>query len=94
MQNALLDLLGTTDLNSPMSSVPAASLSASTPPATNSNDLLDLLGGLDLSSPTPVPSLAQQSPSQLFSPTNASNFLVDGLLNSAASIPQNGLFLN
>ncbi|XP_033226327.1 AP-1 complex subunit gamma-1 isoform X2 [Belonocnema kinseyi] len=89
--NALLDLLGTTDLNSSLPSVSAASLSASTPSATNSNDLLDLLGGLDLSSPAlaSAPSLTQQSPSQLFSPTNTSNFLVDGLLNSATSPTQN-----
>ncbi|XP_051156865.1 AP-1 complex subunit gamma-1 isoform X2 [Leptopilina boulardi] len=89
--NALLDLLGTADLNSSMASVPATATTTVPPstPVTNTNDLLDLLGGLDLSTPTSTPAITQQSPSQIFSPTNTSNFLVDGLLNSSSPTIQN-----
>ncbi|XP_076239655.1 adaptor protein complex 1, gamma subunit isoform X4 [Calliopsis andreniformis] len=81
--SALLDLLGTTDIGM----IPTAS--NKNPPANsttvvNNNDLLDLLGSLDLSAPTPTSTLPQaQTPAQVFSPTNTSNFLVDGLLNSS-----------
>ena len=80
--SALLDLLGTTEIGM----VPT--VSNKNPPANstsvvNNNDLLDLLGSLDLSAPTPTSTLPQaQTPTQVFSPTNSSNFLVDGLLNS------------
>lgn len=86
--NALLDLLGTADLNSSVASVPTTTLPPSTP-VTNTNDLLDLLGGLDLSTPTSTPTKIVQSPSQIFSPTNTSNFLVDGLLNSSSTSNEN-----
>ncbi|XP_012170441.1 AP-1 complex subunit gamma-1 isoform X2 [Bombus terrestris] len=82
--SALLDLLGTTDLG--MSS----SVSNKSPPSNstntvNNNDLLDLLGSLDLSAPTSTSTLPQtQTPLQIFSPTNTTNFLVDGLLNSSS----------
>lgn len=62
---------------------------ASSATVVNNNDLLDLLGSLDLSAPTPTSTLPQaQTPTQVFSPTNTTNFLVDGLLNSSSV--QNG----
>ncbi|XP_017787564.1 PREDICTED: AP-1 complex subunit gamma-1 isoform X6 [Habropoda laboriosa] len=82
--SALLDLLGTADLGM------TPSVSNKNPPVNattivNNNDLLDLLGSLDLSAPTPTSVLPQaQTPSQIFSPTNTTNFLVDGLLNSSS----------
>ncbi|XP_043467502.1 AP-1 complex subunit gamma-1 isoform X4 [Leptopilina heterotoma] len=86
--NALLDLLGTADLNSSVANVSTTTLPPSTS-ITNTNDLLDLLGGLDLNTPTTTPTKIVQSPSQIFSPTNTSNFLVDGLLNSSSSSNEN-----
>lgn len=59
---------------------------------THNNDLLDLLGSLDLNASTPVtptlPLQPQASSVPMFSPTNNSNFLVDGLLNTPSV--QNG----
>ncbi|CAD1473758.1 unnamed protein product, partial [Heterotrigona itama] len=82
--SALLDLLGTTDLGI----TPSASnknSSANSTNVVNNNDLLDLLGSLDLNVSTSTSALPQaQTPSQIFSPTNATNFLVDGLLNSSS----------
>lgn len=72
-----------------------SSVSNKSPPSNstntvNNNDLLDLLGSLDLSAPTSTSTLPQaQTPLQIFSPTNTTNFLVDGLLNSSSI--QNGL---
>ncbi|XP_018338880.1 PREDICTED: AP-1 complex subunit gamma-1 isoform X2 [Trachymyrmex septentrionalis] len=85
--SALLDLLGTTDVGMTM---PAATTnknsSSSTTAAAHNNDLLDLLGSLDLNTPTPVaptlPLQPQASSAPMFSPTNNSNFLVDGLLST------------
>lgn len=93
LQSALLDLLGTTDIGV---TLPAATTnknsSQSSTTVTNNNDLLDLLGSLDLNTPTPVtPTLSfqpQASSVPMFSPTNNSNFLVDGLLNTPSV--QNG----
>lgn len=94
-QSALLDLLGGSDLSSPVSADPTGTISIATAPVTNNNDLLDLLGGLDLTSPVSVPTMPQQqSPPQIFSPTSASNYLVDGLLNSSTMPIQNGMFYN
>jgi len=66
--------------------------SQSSTTVTNNNDLLDLLGSLDLNTPTPVtptlPLQPQASSAPMFSPTNNSNFLVDGLLNTPSV--QNG----
>ncbi|XP_016837777.1 AP-1 complex subunit gamma-1 isoform X4 [Nasonia vitripennis] len=87
--SALLDLLGSSDLNSPISTAPVNNLSAATTPVTNNNDLLDLLGGLDLSTASAPTIPQQQSPQQIFSPTNTSNYLVDGLLNSSSMPIQN-----
>lgn len=73
----------------------SSSVSNKSPPSNstntvNNNDLLDLLGSLDLSAPTSTSTLPQtQTPLQIFSPTNTTNFLVDGLLNSSSI--QNGL---
>ncbi|XP_015438717.1 PREDICTED: AP-1 complex subunit gamma-1 [Dufourea novaeangliae] len=58
--------------------------------AVNNNDLLDLLGSLDLSAPTSTSTSTStlpqaQTPTQVFSPTNTGNFLVDGLLNSSST---------
>ncbi|KAF3419873.1 hypothetical protein E2986_08206 [Frieseomelitta varia] len=82
--SALLDLLGTTDLGiTPSASNKNSSANSTT--VVNNNDLLDLLGSLDLNAPTSTSTLPQaQTPSQIFSPTNATNFLVDGLLNSSS----------
>ncbi|KAG5342899.1 AP1G1 protein, partial [Acromyrmex heyeri] len=85
--SALLDLLGTTDVGMTM---PAATTnknsSSSTTAVAHNNDLLDLLGSLDLNTPTPVaptlPLQPQASSAPMFSPTNNSNFLVDGLLST------------
>ncbi|XP_011864258.1 PREDICTED: AP-1 complex subunit gamma-1 isoform X9 [Vollenhovia emeryi] len=85
--SALLDLLGTTDVGVTM---PAATTNKNSSPsstaAAHNNDLLDLLGSLDLNAPTPVaptlPLQPQASSTPMFSPTNNSNFLVDGLLNA------------
>ncbi|XP_024868554.1 AP-1 complex subunit gamma-1 isoform X7 [Temnothorax curvispinosus] len=84
--SALLDLLGTTDVGVTM---PVATTNKNSSPSSttaHNNDLLDLLGSLDLNTPTPVAPtlpLQPQSPSTpMFSPTNNSNFLVDGLLNT------------
>ncbi|XP_012277865.1 AP-1 complex subunit gamma-1 isoform X7 [Orussus abietinus] len=82
--SALLDLLGSTDL-APVTS-PVSVNAQVTSPTVSNNDLLDLLGGLDLSSPTSAPSLPQIQPTtQIFSPTNTSNYLVDGLLTSTTT---------
>ncbi|KAK9300797.1 hypothetical protein QLX08_006652 [Tetragonisca angustula] len=82
--SALLDLLGTTDLGI-TPSVSNKNSSANSTNVVNNNDLLDLLGSLDLNAPTSTSTLPQaQTPSQIFSPTNATNFLVDGLLNSSS----------
>lgn len=83
-------MLGTTDLGI-TPSVSNKNSSANSTNAVNNNDLLDLLGSLDLNAPTSTSTLPQaQTPSQIFSPTNATNFLVDGLLNSSSV--QNGLY--
>ncbi|XP_043803880.1 AP-1 complex subunit gamma-1 isoform X2 [Apis laboriosa] len=82
--SALLDLLGTTDLGM-TPSVSNKNTSASSTTIVNNNDLLDLLGSLDLNVPTSTSTLPQtQTSSQIFNPTNTSNFLVDGLLNSSS----------
>ncbi|XP_076640410.1 adaptor protein complex 1, gamma subunit isoform X4 [Colletes latitarsis] len=82
--SALLDLLGTTDLGM-TSTVSNKNSSTSSTAVVNNNDLLDLLGSLDLSAPTPTSTLPQaQTLTQVFSPTNTANYLVDGLLNSSA----------
>ncbi|XP_071560980.1 AP-1 complex subunit gamma-1 isoform X5 [Temnothorax nylanderi] len=84
--SALLDLLGTTDVGVTM---PAATTNKNSSPSSttaHNNDLLDLLGSLDLNTPTPVaptlPLQPQTPTTPMFSPTNNSNFLVDGLLNT------------
>lgn len=77
--------------------MPAAMTNKNSPPSStavaHNNDLLDLLGSLDLNTPTPVaptlPLQPQASSTPMFSPTNNSNFLVDGLLNTPSV--QNGL---
>ncbi|KAK0174466.1 hypothetical protein PV327_010233 [Microctonus hyperodae] len=88
--SALLDLLGSADIEMPTpiaTTIPGITSSPISTPTNNNNDLLDLLGGLDLNTTANVPTLAQpiigqiQSPSQIFSPTSP-NFLVDGLLTS------------
>ncbi|XP_014204576.1 AP-1 complex subunit gamma-1 isoform X2 [Copidosoma floridanum] len=85
--SALLDLLGGSELSSPVSSAPPGNVPVAITPVTNNNDLLDLLGGLDLSSSAPAPTISQQQPpQQIFSPTSISNYLVDGLLNSSSPI--------
>ncbi|XP_076164108.1 adaptor protein complex 1, gamma subunit isoform X3 [Ptiloglossa arizonensis] len=82
--SALLDLLGTTDLGM-TPTVPNKSPPTNSTAVVNNNDLLDLLGSLDLSTPTPTSTLPQaQTPTQIFSPSNTTNFLVDGLLNSSS----------
>ncbi|XP_006612063.1 AP-1 complex subunit gamma-1 isoform X4 [Apis dorsata] len=84
--SALLDLLGTTDLGM-TPSVSNKNTSANSTTIVNNNDLLDLLGSLDLNVPTSTSTstLPQtQTSSQIFNPTNTSNFLVDGLLNSSS----------
>ncbi|XP_050486200.1 AP-1 complex subunit gamma-1 isoform X4 [Bombus huntii] len=82
--SALLDLLGTTDLGM-TSSVSNKSPPSNSTNTVNNNDLLDLLGSLDLSAPTSTSTLPQaQTPLQIFSPTNTTNFLMDGLLNSSS----------
>ncbi|OAD59826.1 AP-1 complex subunit gamma-1, partial [Eufriesea mexicana] len=82
--SALLDLLGTTDLGI-TPSVSNKNLAANSTTIVNNNDLLDLLGSLDLNAPTSTSTLSQaQTPSQIFNPTNTTNFLVDGLLNSSS----------
>lgn len=85
-------MLGTTDLGM-TPSVSNKNTSANSTTIVNNNDLLDLLGSLDLNVPTSTSTstLPQtQTSSQIFNPTNTSNFLVDGLLNSSSV--QNGLF--
>ncbi|XP_076378407.1 adaptor protein complex 1, gamma subunit isoform X7 [Megalopta genalis] len=90
--SVLLDLLGTADIGV------TSTLSNKNPPANNTtstvnnNDLLDLLGSLDLSAPTSTSTSTStatlpqaQTPTQVFSPTNVNNFLVDGLLNSSST---------
>ncbi|XP_053985234.1 AP-1 complex subunit gamma-1 isoform X3 [Hylaeus volcanicus] len=82
--SALLDLLGTTDLGM-TSTVPNKNPPTNSTAVVNNNDLLDLLGSLDLSAPTSTSPLPQtQTPTQVFSPTNTTNFLVDSLLNSSS----------
>ncbi|XP_054016787.1 AP-1 complex subunit gamma-1 isoform X3 [Hylaeus anthracinus] len=82
--SALLDLLGTTDLGM-TSTVPNKNSPTNSTAVVNNNDLLDLLGSLDLSAPTSTSPLPQtQTPTQVFSPTNTTNFLVDSLLNSSS----------
>ncbi|XP_031827432.1 adaptor protein complex 1, gamma subunit isoform X4 [Nomia melanderi] len=85
--SALLDLLGTTDIGV-TSTVSNKNPPVNTTSVVNNNDLLDLLGSLDLSAPTSTSTsiLPQaQTPTQVFSPTNTNNFLVDGLLNSSST---------
>ncbi|XP_012344118.1 AP-1 complex subunit gamma-1 isoform X4 [Apis florea] len=82
--SALLDLLGTTDLGM-TPSVSNKNTSVNSTTIVNNNDLLDLLGSLDLNVPTSTSTLPQtQTSSQIFNPTNTTNFLVDGLLNSSS----------
>ncbi|XP_078050838.1 adaptor protein complex 1, gamma subunit isoform X2 [Augochlora pura] len=82
--SVLLDLLGTADIGV-TSTVSNKNTPANTTSTVNNNDLLDLLGSLDLNAPTPTATLPQaQTPTQVFSPTNMNNFLVDGLLNSSS----------
>lgn len=81
--SALLDLLGTTDLEM-TPSVLNKNTSANSTTIVNNNDLLDLLGSLDLNVPTSTSTLPQTQTSQIFNPTNTINFLVDGLLNSSS----------
>ncbi|XP_026300011.1 AP-1 complex subunit gamma-1 isoform X2 [Apis mellifera] len=81
--SALLDLLGTTDLGM-TPSVLNKNTSANSTTIVNNNDLLDLLGSLDLNVPTSTSTLPQTQTSQIFNPTNTTNFLVDGLLNSSS----------
>lgn len=82
--NALLDLLGSSDLAVPLT-ITSTVLDTPSPVAANvnNNDLLDLLGGLDLSTTTVSPTVNEQleTSSQIFRPTSP-NFLVDGLLNT------------
>ncbi|XP_018405317.1 PREDICTED: AP-1 complex subunit gamma-1 isoform X4 [Cyphomyrmex costatus] len=85
--SVLLDLLGTTDVGITMPVATANKNSSSNSSTTaHNNDLLDLLGSLDLNTPTPVtptlPLQPQMSSTPMFSPTNNSNFLVDGLLST------------
>ncbi|XP_018057980.1 PREDICTED: AP-1 complex subunit gamma-1 isoform X2 [Atta colombica] len=84
--SALLDLLGTTDVGITTPATNNKNSSSSTIAAAHNNDLLDLLGSLDLNTPTPVaptlPLQPQASSAPMFSPTNNSNFLVDGLLST------------
>lgn len=83
-------MLGTTDLGM-TPSVSNKNTSVNSTTIVNNNDLLDLLGSLDLNVPTSTSTLPQtQTSSQIFNPTNTTNFLVDGLLNSSSV--QNGLF--
>lgn len=100
LQSALLDLLGTTDVGV---TVPAATITnknalPSPTVVAHNNDLLDLLGSLDLNTSTSAvtPTLPLQpqasSAAPMFSPTNTSNFLVDGLLSTSSV--QNGLSWN
>lgn len=82
-----MDLLGPSDISSPVSTTPIGNIPAATTPISNNNDLLDLLGGLDLSASnqatvTPQPQLSPQ----IFSPTSTTNYLVDGILNSSMPI--------
>ncbi|XP_015586136.1 AP-1 complex subunit gamma-1 isoform X4 [Cephus cinctus] len=91
--SALLDLLGSTDLETPApsSTIGNAPVNASPSIVIDNNDLLDLLGGLDLSTPatssiptsTSTSTIGQPPSTQIFSPMDTSNFLVDGLLDSA-----------
>lgn len=82
-----MDLLGPGDLNSPVSQTPVVNIPVISTPVSNNNDLLDLLGGLDLSASTPAPVIPQQQITpQMFSPTNSTGYLVDGLLNSSMPI--------
>lgn len=92
LQSALLDLLGTTDIGVTMPTETSKNPSSSSTAVANNNDLLDLLGSLDLNTPTsPAVTLPQsQTTTPIFSPTNTSNFLVDGLLTTPSA--QNGLF--
>lgn len=96
LQSALLDLLGTTDVGGV--AMPATTTTNKNAPsstaAAHNNDLLDLLGSLDLNTPTStvtptLPLQPQASSASMFSPTNTSNFLVDGLLSTSSV--QNGL---
>lgn len=83
-------MLGTTDLGM-TPSVSNKNTSVNSTTIVNNNDLLDLLGSLDLNVSTSTSTLPQtQTSSQIFNPTNTTNFLVDGLLNSSSV--QNGLF--
>lgn len=89
-QNALLDLLGTSDSMDFKPADTTPSLTNHTV-STNNQDLLDLLGGLDMNPTTPVldaglglfNNLTNNNNSTLiFNNQNNSNFLVDGILNS------------
>ncbi|XP_018301037.1 AP-1 complex subunit gamma-1 isoform X2 [Mycetomoellerius zeteki] len=84
--SALLDLLGTTDVGITMPAATTNKNSSSSSTTAHNNDLLDLLGSLDLNTPTSVaptlPLQPQASSASMFSPTNNSNFLVDGLLST------------
>lgn len=99
LQSALLDLLGTTDVGMTMSATTTSNKNAlsgtCSTAVTHNNDLLDLLGSLDLNTPTSavtptLPLQPQASSAPMFSPTNTSNFLVDGLLSTSSV--QNGLW--
>ncbi|XP_072763896.1 AP-1 complex subunit gamma-1 isoform X5 [Anoplolepis gracilipes] len=87
--SALLDLLGTTDVGVTTPATISNKNALPSSPAAHNNDLLDLLGSLDLNTPTsPVtptlPLQPQASSAPMFSPTNTSNFLVDGLLSTSS----------
>lgn len=99
LQSALLDLLGTTDVGVTMPAATITNKNALPSPTAvaHNNDLLDLLGSLDLNTPTStvtptLPLQPQASSPPIFSPTNTSNFLVDGLLSTSSV--QNGLSWN
>lgn len=97
LQSALLDLLGTTDVGVTMPATTTSNKNtvSSSTAVTHNNDLLDLLGSLDLNTPTSavtptLPLQPQASSAPMFSPTNTSSFLVDGLLSTSSV--QNGLW--
>ncbi|XP_044003373.1 AP-1 complex subunit gamma-1 isoform X3 [Aphidius gifuensis] len=77
--NALLDLLGTTDLNTSTTST-IINNNSNIINTSNSNDLLDLLGGLDLGITNDNNNTGQIQTPQLFQSTG--NNQLDGLLNT------------
>ncbi|XP_014470996.1 PREDICTED: AP-1 complex subunit gamma-1 isoform X3 [Dinoponera quadriceps] len=88
--SALLDLLGTTDVGVTMPATTNKNPSPGSTAVAHNNDLLDLLGSLDLNTPTSAPTLPPQpqATTPIFSPTNtSSSFLVDGLLSTPSSVP-------